>query len=97
MSIYGNLSKPQRQLLFRLLQQTAVSIDTAVKAGVWRVAPCVRLRELGLIEFQRSMVWGPCTGRCYAWLTADGLRLVQSVRANADTSRYRRFRDASHN
>ncbi|MEA9828711.1 hypothetical protein VDG09_13775 [Xanthomonas campestris pv. raphani] len=95
MSTYGDLSKPQRAILQELLQECAVSIETALTSrSTRRLAPFFRLRQLGLISYQAS-AWSYVG--ISAWLTADGLRLVQSVRANAATSRYRRFRDASHN
>ncbi|MFA4630434.1 hypothetical protein P2A10_23550 [Xanthomonas perforans] len=90
MSTFGDLSKPQRAILQELLQQSAVSIDTAHTCrSVRRISPFFRLLQLGLISYQASMSsWVGVS----AWLTPQGLRLVQSVRANASTSRYSRFR-----
>lgn len=90
MSTYGDLSKPQREILLHLVDQSAVSIDTAVStAAPARHEPYVRLADLGLIEFQRTIWrWQKPT----AWLTPSGLSLAHQVRRNAATPRYSRFR-----
>jgi hypothetical protein len=88
-STYGDLSKPQREILRNLLEHSAVSIDTAVSCRARQSRPYARLADLGLIEYQRSFwEWY----KPAAWLTPAGLRLAHQVRRNAATPRYSRFR-----
>ncbi|MCS4233096.1 hypothetical protein [Stenotrophomonas sp. BIGb0135] len=87
MSIYGDLSKPQRSILRQLLQESAVSIDTAHRCSNRRVEPYWGLRSAGLICVTSYSIWH----RSYAYLTPEGLALVRQVAANASSARYSRF------
>ncbi|WJI17471.1 hypothetical protein MWN52_09615 [Pseudoxanthomonas winnipegensis] len=93
MSIYGDLSRPQRAILDEMLQESAVSADTAVVCLRWaRADPYLRLEGLGLVcvAWSRDR-WGrPVPLR--VWGTEAGLAEVRRVRRNAATSRYARFR-----
>ena len=95
MSVYGDLSKPQRGILRSLLQGSAVSIETAHFPGhSARCEPYVRLAELGLIEC-RFFEAGYYRRPVRAWLTSVGQAMLRDVCNNRASSRYSRF-NVSH-
>lgn len=72
MSVYGNLSKPQRRLLDQLLQEGAVSPD---KARCTRSRAVDRLLRLGFVQASRGYYYG----EAYAHLTPAGLDLLRGL------------------
>ena len=75
MSIYGDLSQPQREHLWTLLYANALSIDTAVCCRP-RPQLVQALRDKGLAEAKREHPW---VGPWECWLTPEGLAVMRSL------------------